>query len=213
MRIGTWNLAGRWSEAHRAFVVSLDCDVLLLTEVSERVRLPGLFAHTTAATMARRRRWAGVYSRDRLSPLADPHGATALAQVDGLRVASTVLPWRASGGRAPWIGVSTHERTVEAVDAIVDAAPAVWGGDLNHAFLGREYSGSLAGRRHLLSAIEGLGLQVPTAQAPHQIEGLFSIDHVAVPASWTTTVEHHSTLREVGRLSDHDAYVVEAEPR
>ncbi|WP_267128537.1 MULTISPECIES: hypothetical protein [unclassified Nocardioides] len=39
MRIGTWNLAGRWDARHLALLEAMDCDVLLLTEVSERVRL------------------------------------------------------------------------------------------------------------------------------------------------------------------------------
>jgi hypothetical protein len=47
---------------------------------------------------------------------------------------------------------------------------------------------------------------VPTAELPHRLDGLLSIDHVAVPTTWT--------LRDVVRLdaeglSDHDAYVVD----
>lgn len=33
MRIGTWNLAGRWSLAHQSFLEDAECDVWLLTEV------------------------------------------------------------------------------------------------------------------------------------------------------------------------------------
>jgi len=77
---------------------------------------------------------------------------------------------------------------------------------------GRDYSGSKAGRRHLVTAMTTLGLTAVTAGAPHQIEGLFSIDHIAVPAAWAVRVEHYSALREEGRLSDHDAYVVETAP-
>ena len=57
MRIGTWNLAGRWSEAHEDLLRSLDCDVLLLTEVSESLTLGDYFLHRTAATMAPDRKW------------------------------------------------------------------------------------------------------------------------------------------------------------
>lgn len=32
MRIGTWNLAGRWDARHLALIEAMDCDVLLLTE-------------------------------------------------------------------------------------------------------------------------------------------------------------------------------------
>lgn len=39
MRIGTWNLAGRWDARHRTLLETMDCDALLLTEVSERLKL------------------------------------------------------------------------------------------------------------------------------------------------------------------------------
>ena len=32
MRIGTWNLEGKWSPDHEAVLLHLNCDVLLLTE-------------------------------------------------------------------------------------------------------------------------------------------------------------------------------------
>lgn len=32
MRIGTWNLAGRWSPDHRDHLLGADCDVWLPTE-------------------------------------------------------------------------------------------------------------------------------------------------------------------------------------
>ena len=41
MRIGTWNLAGRWSAHHAGLLLAADCDVWLLTEVNERTTLPG----------------------------------------------------------------------------------------------------------------------------------------------------------------------------
>lgn len=209
VRIGSWNLAGRWSDDHRGFVEDLRCDVLLLTEVSDRVELPGMTGHMTRAQMARRRYWAGVWSQHAMTPLPDPHGASAMAEVLGQRFCSSILPWRSCGSREPWVGTNTAERTIQAVDAIVEAAPAVWGGDWNHALHGREYTGSKSGRDHLLKALAALGLSAATADAPHQIAGLPSIDHIAIPKAWSTLVEHHSALRAEGRLSDHDAYVVE----
>jgi hypothetical protein len=75
---------------------------------------------------------------------------------------------------------------------------------------GREWSGSKHGREHILDALKRLGLQLPTARSPHQIEGLLSIDHIAVPAAWTVlTIEHHPALAGFARISDHDAYVIE----
>jgi endonuclease/exonuclease/phosphatase family metal-dependent hydrolase len=89
----------------------------------------------------------------------------------------------------------------------------VWGGDFNHALEGREYAGGIGGRRSLMSALEALGLTAPTSQLPHQIDTLRSIDHVAVPRSWVvTSAERISAVAEAGRLSDHDAYVVDVQP-
>lgn len=58
VRIGAWNLQGRWDERHRAHVEAMRCDVLLLTEVSEGVAIPGMNLHSTKSSMAPRRRWA-----------------------------------------------------------------------------------------------------------------------------------------------------------
>ena len=58
-----------------------------------------------------------------------------------------------------------------------------------------------------------LALQVPTRLLPHPIDGVLSIDHIAVPSTWTVTgTELHTAMRDGRRLSDHDAYVVEAMP-
>lgn len=132
-----------------------------------------------------------------------------MAEVLGHRVCSSILPWRSCGSREPWVGVTTAERTVNAVDAIARAAPTIWGGDWNHALKGRELSGSQAGRQHLVEAMAGLGLSAATTDAPHQIAELLSIDHIAVPTAWKARVTHHSALRPDGRLSDHDAYVAD----
>lgn len=209
MRIGTWNLAGRWSDRHQRALKAMDCDVLLLTEVSERLALPGMTGHVTLGEMTPKRRWAGIWSRRPMTPRPDPHGATAMAEIDGQLVASSILPWRSCGSRAPWVGANTYERTVHAVDAVAAAAPTIWGGDWNHAFAGPETAGSTAGRLYIAASVDRLGLIVGTAEAPHQIRELYAIDHIAVPARWETRLEHHAALHEEGRLSDHDAYVVE----
>lgn len=129
VRIGTWNLAGRWSDDHHAFVNALRCDVLLLTEVSDRVDLPGMIGHVGELQIARRRYWAGIWSRHPMTPLPDPHGASAMAEILGYRFYSSILPWRSCSSREPWLGSNTAERTINAVDAIREAAPDIWGGD------------------------------------------------------------------------------------
>ncbi|MDN4163802.1 hypothetical protein, partial [Nocardioides abyssi] len=73
-------------------------------------------------------------------------------------VCSSILPWRSCGTRDPWVGATSAERTTAAVAAVEASAPTNWGGDWNHALSGREWTGSVAGRRSLLAAIERLGL-------------------------------------------------------
>jgi hypothetical protein len=211
MRIGTWNLEGRWDARHFALVETMDCDVLLLTEVSERLELPGYDLHLGGLSMMPERSWSAVASRLPMRPMPDPHGASAMAELEGLRVCSSILPWRSCSTHDPWAGATTAEKTIAAVAAVESAAPTVWGGDWNHALSGREWAGSVAGRRSVLESVERLGLQVPTANSPHQIEGLLSIDHIAVPKSWSiSATQRHRAFVGESRISDHDAYVVEA---
>lgn len=212
VRIGTWNLAGRWSPAHRELLTGRDCDVWLLTEVRDDTDLPGYYGHLAVGEMAAGRRWAGVFSRSPLTALPDPHFASACAVVDGVTFCSTVLPWR-SCGPVPW-GEGTHaERTARALDSLVRNLPRgdlVWGGDWNRSLFGAEWAGSKAGRAHLERTVFQLGLQVPTRDLPHRLEGVGTIDHIAV--SREATVVEASCVPGVGvggALSDHDAYVVE----
>ncbi|MFC6287600.1 endonuclease/exonuclease/phosphatase family protein [Nocardioides sp. GCM10027113] len=215
MRIGTWNLAGRSTDAHVDLLLGLDCDVLLLTEVSEALDLPGYHRHVTATRMAPRRRWAGVLARRDLAPLPDPHPASAAVRVGGLTVCSTVLPWRTCGAE-PW-GLGNHgARTRLAVETLLRHLPRtglVWGGDWNHSLSGVERAGSAVGRKAVLGALEQWGLVAPTAELDHQIDGQLSIDHVAVPSDWSVTGAERIRADALGsRLSDHDAYVVEVVP-
>jgi hypothetical protein len=102
MRLGTWNLAGRCTSAHRELLSALDCDVLLLTEVDERLVLPGFFGHLTVGVVTAGRSWSGIFSRGDLVGLDDPHPASAMARVGDVTFCSSVLPWRASGNALPW---------------------------------------------------------------------------------------------------------------
>jgi hypothetical protein len=97
------------------------------------------------------------------------------------------------------------------VKQLVGALPhqgPVWGGDWNHALSGDEWAGTQGGRAHVLAAVDLLGLQVLTAELPHRLDGLLSIDHIAVPTSWS--VRDACRLDATG-LSDHDCYVVDVE--
>lgn len=41
VRIGTWNMQGRWTPAHQEVLQDHACDVWLLTEVNQRLEVPG----------------------------------------------------------------------------------------------------------------------------------------------------------------------------
>lgn len=210
VRIATWNLEGKWTPRHHWLLRSLRANVLLLTEVLDTVAIPGLTIHLTEGEMQPGRRWAAVAAAATLRALPDPHAATALAEVDGLRVASSILPWRSSGGALPWIGQDQGSRTTDAVSHVQDAVPIVWGGDWNHELTGRLFAGSIVGRASILRALDELGLAAPTDTTPQRIPPARSIDHVAVPAFWTVTaVERVSSIVEGIALSDHDAYVID----
>ncbi len=106
--------------------------------------------------MAARRHWAAVLSRQPMSPLPDPHPASAAVRIGTTTYVSSVLPWRSCGSGAPWVGENHASRTENAVSELVsnvaDARPLVWGGDWNHALTGREYAGSQGGRRAVLGS-------------------------------------------------------------
>ena len=213
MRIGTWNLDGRWSVAHLTLMLDADCDVWLLTEVNERTTLPGHAVHLSATRMAPRRRWAAIASRLPMASGPDPHPASAQAQVGAMTYVSSVLPWRSCGSRPPWRGKRHAERTAHAVDDLLlqmrAADHVVWGGDWNHALIGKEHAGSAGGRAAITSALDELGLVVPTAELPHRTNGLLSIDHVAVPKQLAGEATRIVAEKDGKRLSDHDAYVVD----
>ncbi len=209
LRVGTWNLAGRWTAAHAAFLTAAACDVWLLTEVVDEVALPGCTLHLSEASMAEGRRWAGVLSSRRVHPEPDPHPASALAVVGGIAFCSSVLPWRTCGAAHPWVGKRHSQRTAAAVESLKPALEKhrrlVWGGDWNHAMKGREYAGSVAGRASIQAAVDQLRLRVVTRDLPHRLEGGLTIDHVAIGPDFRVTKVDHL---DASGLSDHDAYVV-----
>ncbi|RYC10494.1 endonuclease/exonuclease/phosphatase family protein [Nocardioides zhouii] len=214
MRTGTWNLAGRWSDAHLELMIRADCDVWLLTEVNLRTELPGHDLHLGVKEMAPKRRWAGIATRLSMTPAADPHGASALARIGGTTYVSSILPWKGCGSAKPWVGERHVDKTENAVAELVEnlrsVESLVWGGDWNNALTGREYAGSIGGRRAILSAVDELRLEVPTTGLPHAIPELLTIDHIAVPRAQEASAARFVAEHDGNRLSDHDVYVVEA---
>ena len=218
IRVGTWNLAGRWSAGHQRFLEDAACDVWLLTEVPAAFSLGVGDVVRSQVTGTRGRSWAAVWSAEPLVDLTSPHEAAALARRGGTVFCSCVLPWR--GARATWPddGANIAEMTRVALERMAPDLRAardalVWGGDWNHAMKGREYAGSAAGRTAITGLLEELEFTVATSDAPHRIDGLLSIDHIAVPTAWPTgRCERLVATAEERRLSDHDAYVVSLSP-
>lgn len=213
VRIGTWNLEGRWSPDHRRLLTEQECDVWLLTEVRTDVVLAGFESHLSRSTMVEQSHWAGVFSGSPLQPMPDPHLASAAASSFGWCFCSSILPWR-SCGSTPWGEGTNGEKTERAVNQLMGSLPLdglVWGGDWNHSMHGREYVGSLAGRITIREAVAARRLKLATENAPHRLPGLGSIDHIAVPhqADVITTNRVVAETRSGQRLSDHDAYVTE----
>lgn len=82
--------------------------------------------------MAPHRRWAAVLSRTELTPLRDPHPASAMTVVDGMTYCSSILPWRSCGDRSPSVamlvevGRALPEQTIaELVGLSLDQLPEV----------------------------------------------------------------------------------------
>src|SRR5690349_8822661 len=93
MRIGTWNLAGRWTPSHLELLTREECEVWLLTEVHPKASIPGMQMHRTSAPMGERKTWAAICSNADVIPAeSDPHWATVVVHMGGLRVVSSVLP-------------------------------------------------------------------------------------------------------------------------
>jgi hypothetical protein len=214
MRIGTWNLAGSWSADHASLLLELGCDVLLLTECPAEATLPGYVRHATVTRISGTdTHWSTVLSTRPMEPLPDPHPASAAVRIEGVVFCASVLPWPLAGDSWPWGPPDHRSRMQHTLVELGDAfggRPVVWGGDWNQPLTGSLAGFSRAARDAIATSTEALGLQVPTRSLLGRTAGQGSIDHLAVPRSWT--------VREAGcvpvdvRLSDHDAYWVDVCP-
>ncbi|MEO6753333.1 MAG: endonuclease/exonuclease/phosphatase family protein [Chthoniobacteraceae bacterium] len=219
MKIGTWNLDGRWSADQRQLIEKESCDVWLLTEVPKKFTLDGGDVFRSME-MTKDKAWAAVWSNGNSAPSPSPHPAAATVVRDGVLFCSCVLPWRSA--RRWWPAEDTGDVATMTVATLARlrrgllAAPGVvvWGGDWNHALHGREVAGTNYGRGEIEKLRFELQLQVPTERQPHAKPGLLSIDHIAVPAGWQVTDRRRVVAAVAGkRLSDHDAYIVDCTPR
>lgn len=185
------------------------CDVWLLTEVHLDASMPGMHVHRTEVAMGPRKSWAAIFSVAEIEPQPDPHRATVSAHAGGVRLMSSVLPWRSCG--PSWTGSTLGEKvkaTLDELEKHVDET-TIWGGDWNQALEGRESVGSSEGRDRLLELTRAAGLSVPTRSLGSALSGQRSIDHIAVPMGWDVSGAHRVRAVASGRrLSDHDAYVI-----
>ena len=103
-------------------------------------------------------------------PMDDPHPASAAALIDGAFVCASVLPWPLVRTSWPW-GPTEHQLRVElSLDDLVAAMPndaIIWGGDWNQPLTGNLAGFSRAARASIVSVLDRLSLQVPTA--PSQV--------------------------------------------
>ncbi|MET3962762.1 hypothetical protein ABIE44_002696 [Marmoricola sp. OAE513] len=210
MRIGTWNLEGKWSDDHARLLGELACDVWLLTENVPLARPDGYDLHLTVDRMGEKKYWAGIASRWPIDPLPDPDVASALGQISGVRFCSSVLPWKQAGQYSPWGGGSHGREMAEVLGRlrpVLAEPPVVWGGDWNQPLSGNIQGFTRDAQRVLLGAVDAAGLVVPTQLLPGRPAGQQSIDHIAVPASWEVVDAGHVAVTP--SLSDHDAYWIE----
>ena len=111
MRIGTWNLAGRWSPGNRRLLEDAGCDVWLLTEVPAPFSWATVLVRSQDMPRTRARSWAAVWSAGSLAAVAPAHPAAAIASRDGTLLCSCVLPWRGAARTWPDDAADTAGRT------------------------------------------------------------------------------------------------------
>lgn len=217
LRIGTWNMQGQSSLDHDFLLNREQCDVWLLTEVSEKIKMPWYVSRLSRASSAKGVRWAGVAVLGSEEPArhSDPHPASVAVTWRGISLVSSVLPWNAAGAAWPWPGENTADKTRIALDELslgLWGDSVVWGGDWNNGLEGPHTGASRKGRELIVAEVERLGLMVPTKVLPHRKGGLRSIDHIAVPGRWTVEAVRRVPADVDGQvLSDHDAYVIDVE--
>ena len=227
LRIGTWNLNTKKASGKQTalrldqtrFMEHQNCDVWLLTEVPRDFAMePGTTTFSAAMAGEADKAFAAVWARNGVEKLDEVHAAAAYAKVGDLRVCSCVLPWRAAESQGWPVEGDLATITQQAIDCARDALTGgsddlVWGGDWNLALEGRDDVGTAPGRSAVLDLVAALRLKVTTTASEHTLGGGHrSIDHIAIPNHWAAGDATQVPAKNAGgRLSDHDAYVVEVE--
>jgi hypothetical protein len=213
MRIGTWNLEGRWTATHVDVMTQLDCDVWLLTEINRDTALPGYHSLVATVPMTNTTHWSGILSRRPATGVGDPHPASCAGEIGDLLACSSVLPWPLAREHWPW-GPAEHQArfddTLHDLRSFLEGRDVIWGGDWNQPLTGRLSGFTRAAQASLSEALNAMGLQVPTATLPGRNAAQASIDHIAIPATWH--VPEAGSVQVTAALSDHNVYFVETEP-
>lgn len=81
---------------------------------------------------------------------------------------------------------------------------SVWGADWNQLLAGNHLGFRRSAQSAILAAVDGMRLQVPTAELPGSSAPQRSIARIALPQSWVARANGHIPV--VRELSDHYAY-------
>jgi hypothetical protein len=236
LRLATWNVeyaAGVAKNAARLErLLAENADIWVLTETHDDLALSPPHAAVSTPQRPTGRlgaRWTTIWSRLPIVRRIDTDDAERTVAVEvtahfgPLIVYGTVLPWGGDPGpdaTCPAKGWSEMDRLLPLQLAewrrLRDAhpeVPLVVAGDLNMNLGGAHYYGTKRCRATLLDGIRELGLACATTTDKVPVGALRypPIDHVLVPASWSTRVVSawEGTTPEGVRLSDHSGLVVE----
>lgn len=212
MRIGTWNLAGRWSTDHARVIEDADCDIWLLTDVPARVSAGGYHQHLSRGRRGPSAHWSGILTRLAAEPVAHTSPTATALSIADIVLVSSVLPWPEPHEDEPWEGSSHAERYVTALretGSLLKGHIPIWGGTWNQPLMGNIIGYSKQAQAALEAFLADHGLQVPTRDLLGR-QRQYTTDHVAVPISWTVVAS--GKVEVDPSLSPYDLFCVEASP-
>jgi hypothetical protein len=242
VRVGTWNVQSAAVDKNAARLermLTLDCDVWVLTETNDELTLPAPYKPVSSDPRPTAReggRWVTIWSRlpgTRL-PTVDPV-RTAAAEIDGrIIVYGTVLPWHTDPRPTP--DAAPPLRSWDEFKRATPLQSAEWralrddrpdkllivAGDLNQSLGATSYYETPATRQLLCDCFQAAGLTCLTDgdRLPEEFQQIPLIDHVCAAAPAGRVVQGANWVVWDGRgpdgtkLSDHSgvAVTVRSEP-
>ena len=91
MRIATWNMEGKGSSRHVAFLNAMACDALLLTEVPHDLDL-GHGSLARSGALGAGNDWPAVWTKQPASQREAPHEVTSAAEPGCVLLGCSVVP-------------------------------------------------------------------------------------------------------------------------